>query len=284
METRNNEFPNLSDTSRILFNPRSVYNPGFPPDSVKNNLNMNKNPFAGAGYVLQGLKLLFRPGLKRYLIIPVLINILVFSLVGWLGYSQFAQFLDRFLPSSSWLHYFRWLLWPLVALSFLLIVFYTFTAIANLLAAPFNGMLAEKVEYSLTGKSPPNPYPSITAAVLPALFSEFRKLLYFLLRALPLLLLFLIPGLQIAAPFLWLAFSAWYLSLEYMDYPMGNHGLGFKDQLRQLKKSRLTALGFGAGVTLLMMIPILNFAAMPAAVAGATALWCRQRETAATQQ
>jgi CysZ protein len=44
---------------------------------------------------------------------------------------------------------------------------------------------------------------------------------------------------------------------------------------------RLTALGFGGGVTLLMMIPLLNFAAMPAAVVGATRLWCAGRTVAA---
>ena len=239
---------------------------------------MNNNPALGAGYLLQGLRLLLRPGLKRYLIVPLLINILVFSLIGWIGFGQFEGVLDRFLPESSWLHYFRWLLWPLFALAFLLIMFYGFTVIANLLAAPFNGRLAEKVEQALTGNKPPEAAGSIAAAVLPAMASEVRKILYFLVRAIPMLLLFLIPGLQIIAPFLWLAFSAWFLSLEYMDYPMGNHGLDFRAQLGALKKNRLTALGFGGGLTLLMMIPVLNFAAMPAALAGATAMWCGQKE------
>ena len=45
-----------------------------------------------------------------------------------------------------------------------------------------------------------------------------------------------------------------------------------------MKRIRLTALGFGGGVTLLMLVPFVNFVAMPVAVAGATALWCRQRE------
>ena len=238
---------------------------------------MNNNPALGFGYLLQGFRLLSRPGLKRYLIVPLLINILVFSLIGWLGYSQFEVVLDRFLPESSWLHYFRWILWPLFALTFLLILFYSFTAIANLLAAPFNGKLAEKVEQILSGSVPPEAASSLAAAVLPALASELRKLFYFLIRAIPLLLLFLVPGPQVIAPFLWLAFSAWFLTLEYMDYPMGNHGLVFKSQLDALKKARLTALGFGGGLTLLMMIPVVNFAAMPAAVAGATAMWCGQR-------
>lgn len=238
---------------------------------------MNNNPALGAGYLLQGLRLLLKPGLKRYLIVPLLINITVFSLLGWLGFSQFESLLDRFLPDSSWLHYLRWLLWPLFALSYLLIIFYSFTIIANLLAAPFNGKLAEKVEQHLTGNTPAEVSVGVTASILPALASEARKLVYFLIRAIPLLLLFLIPGLQIIAPFLWLAFSAWFLAVEYMDYPMANHGLSFQSQLAGLKKNRFTAVGFGGGVTLLMMVPLLNFAAMPAAVAGATALWCGQR-------
>ncbi|MCP3868092.1 MAG: sulfate transporter CysZ [Gammaproteobacteria bacterium] len=239
---------------------------------------MANNPLTGIGYVLQGLKLIFQPGLKRYLIVPLLVNILVFTVVGWIGYSQFDVLLDRFLPADSWLSYLSWILWPLFAITLILITFYTFTVFANLLAAPFNGKLAEKVEELLTGSLPDGTSGSIAADVLPSILSELRKIAYFLLRAIPLLLLFLIPVLNVAAPFLWIAFSAWFLSLEYVDYPMGNHGFKFNTLKASMKKIRLTALGFGGGVTLLMLIPVVNFLAMPAAVAGATALWCNQKE------
>ncbi|HHH39285.1 MAG TPA: sulfate transporter CysZ [Sedimenticola sp.] len=235
---------------------------------------MKDNPITGTRYLIKGFRLLFRPGLRRYLLVPLVINILVFSLIGWLGYINIEGVLERLLPEQSWLHYFRWLLWPLFAIAFLMLVFYTFTVVANLLAAPFNGLLAEKVELMLTGKPPTDAHTSIAAAILPSLLSEIRKLFYFLLRAIPLLLLFLIPVINVAAPFLWFAFSAWFLTMEYIDYPMGNHGLGFRQQLGLLKQRRLISYGFGGGVTLLMLIPIVNFAAMPAAVAGATALWC----------
>ncbi|HEB97839.1 MAG TPA: sulfate transporter CysZ, partial [Sedimenticola thiotaurini] len=166
---------------------------------------MKNNPFLGATHVLTGLRLLLRPGLKRYLLIPLLINILVFGLIGWAGYSQFDQVLARFLPESGWLSYFRWLLWPLFALSFLMVVFYTFTVVANLLAAPFNSRLSARVEELLTGARPPEGDGSIAAEILPALLMELRKLFYFLLRAIPLLILFLIPVVNVAAPFLWFA-------------------------------------------------------------------------------
>jgi len=244
------------------------------PRSTNRPRRLELGLLTGAGYLLQGLRLILRPGLKRYLIVPITINILIFSGLIWLGFNQFELLFDRFLPETSWLHYFRWVLWPLLALAILLILFYTFTVIANLLAAPFNGILAAKVEQTLTGVAPPESPDNWVAGVIPGLLSELRKLVYFLIRAIPLLLLFLVPGVQLAAPFLWIAFNAWFFALEYLDYPMSNHGMLFKEQMQQLRKTRMAALGFGGAVTLMMLIPILNFLVMPAAVAGATIFWC----------
>lgn len=246
--------------------------------STDNNLPMTNNPFAGFSFAISGLKMLFKPGLRQYILIPLAINILVFSLIGWLGYTQFDSLLNWILPQDSWFSFLRWLLWPLFALTTLLITFYTFTVVANLLAAPFNGILAAKVEEMITGVKPPASQEKLRAIIWPAIKSELRKLSYFMLRAIPLLVLFLIPGINLIAPFLWLIFSAWFLAIEYSDYPMGNHGIGFQEQYQRLKTTRLTALGFGGGITLLMMIPLLSFAAMPAAVIGATRIWCAQQD------
>ena len=89
-------------------------------------------------------------------------------------------------------------------------------------------------------------------------------------------MLFFIPGINLAAPFLWFMFSAWMLSLEYLDYPMGNHGLLFSDQRPIINQRRFMSLGFGGAVNVAVMIPVANFIIMPAAVAGATALWVEQ--------
>ncbi|WP_039960234.1 sulfate transporter CysZ [endosymbiont of Riftia pachyptila] len=237
---------------------------------------MANNPLSGAGYLLRGLSLISKPGLRPFVLIPLLVNILVFSLLIWFGIDQFELLMERFLPAEdSWLFWLRWLLWPLFAITLVLVVFYTFTVIANLIAAPFNGLLAEKVERFIGGELPQEPggIGQVMKDILPSIASELRKMGYFLLRAIPLLILFLIPVINIAAPFLWIAFTSWFLALEYGDYPMANHGLRFKQQHRRLKQARFTSLAFGGSLTLLMMVPILNFVAMPAAVAGATLLW-----------
>jgi CysZ protein len=84
---------------------------------------------------------------------------------------------------------------------------------------------------------------------------------------------FIIPVVQVAAPFIWVVFGAWMLALEYLEYPMNNHGRLFPEVRQALRQRRGLALGFGAAVLLLTLIPVVNFIAMPVAVAGATKLW-----------
>lgn len=241
-------------------------------------MSTQDNPLLGAQYLLRGLRMLLLPGLRRYLAIPLLINVLVFSGAIWLGIDQFQLLLDRFLPQSEWLVWLRWLLWPLFALTILLLTFYGFTLVANFIAAPFNGLLAERVEEMLTGHPPSDPGGGLLADLIPSLLSELGKFVYFVVRAIPLLLLFLIPGVNLIAPILWFLFSAWYLALQYADFALSNSGLRFRQQYGLLKRRRFTCIGFGLALTGLMMVPLLNFLAMPAAVVAATLLWVEQRD------
>ena len=111
-----------------------------------------------------------------------------------------------------------------------------------------------------------------------SVLSQLRKLVYILLWSVGLLLISLIPVINFVAPFLWVIFGSWLLSLEYLDYPMGNHELDFKREKQILAARKGLALGFGGSVMALTSIPLLNFIVMPVAVAGATILWVEQLE------
>jgi len=225
-------------------------------------------PFRGLGLVL-------RPGLRRYVFMPLLINILIFSLTAWIGVIYFEEFINRALPADSWMRYLEWLLWPLFALTYLVIAFYSFTIIANLIASPFNGILAAQVEKMLTGKLPEDHSGSVLKEIVPALTGELGKIWYFLLRAAPVLILMIIPGLNAIGSVLWLLLGFWFLSIEYVDYPMGNHHIRPGAQRRHLRQRPLQAWAFGAAANLLLLIPVVNFTAMPATVAGATLWWLK---------
>ena len=221
----------------------------------------------------RGLSLLNNKGLRRYVLVPLALNILIFSLVAGFAVYYFDAFLQSVLPEDSWLSYLKWLVWPLFALTYAVISFYSFTIIANLIGAPFNSVLSARAEELLTGNKPPESSASVAAEIIPAILGELGKLVYFLLLAIPILIMMVIPGINVLGSVLWLLLGFWFLSIEYADYPMGNHGLRLRAQRQKLRAQPLHSWAFGAGVTVLMLIPVLNFAAMPASVVGATVLW-----------
>lgn len=235
--------------------------------------------FAGPRYLLEGFKLIFKPGLRRFVAIPVTINIVLFAGLTWWAYGWVGDFTNSLLTSlPSWLHWLRHLLMPVFVLTTLVIVFFGFSIMANLIAAPFNGLLAEAVECYLTGSKLEGDWKQVMKDILPSIMSELRKLLYFVLRAVPLLLLLLIPGINVIASLLWLMFSAWMLAVQYMDFPMANHHLFFKQQRARLRKRPILAWSFGGLGLLMTMTPILNFLVMPVSVAGATVMWVREEK------
>jgi len=103
-----------------------------------------KDAAKGFGYLREGIGLIRQSGLRRYVAVPLLVSTLVFSAAIYFGIHWLGVLLDwllGYLP--GWLNWLRYLLWPLFALTGVLVVFYTFSIITNLIAAPFNGLLAE---------------------------------------------------------------------------------------------------------------------------------------------
>jgi len=242
----------------------------------------SNNPLKGASYLLGSLPLMMQPGIKHFVFIPLFINIAFFSVALYLGISYFDSFMAKWLDFShlwEWLatilNYIKPLLWLVFLSVYLIIVFYSFSVFANIIAAPFNSLLAEATEAYLLGKKneSSSSISQILKDILPIIWSEINKLMYFLLRALPILVLFIIPLTTAIAPFLWFAFNAWMMSLQYMDYPMGNHRLSFKQQKQLQQKQRFFSLGFGSSVLVATMIPVVNFLIIPVAVIASTKIW-----------
>ncbi|MCW8831192.1 MAG: sulfate transporter CysZ, partial [Gammaproteobacteria bacterium] len=72
-----------------------------------------------------GFSLMFEAGIRRFIIIPLLINIGLFSGAIYLLSQQMEAWIQSLLP--GWLSWLEWLLWPLFMLTALLFVFYTFS-------------------------------------------------------------------------------------------------------------------------------------------------------------
>ena len=239
---------------------------------------MIKDFYSGLRCLFVGFSLIRQRGLRRFVVLPLAINVLVFGALLWLGGEWFAGVLDEYLPEMLDIAILRYAIWIIFGGAALLIAFYTFVLVANFIAAPFNGVLAERVEQTLTGNRPPSSgrVLAVVGTVAEELLAELQKLLYLLVWMLPFAALMVIPGLAIIIGPLWFLLSCWLLALEYIDYPASNHEIRFKELRQRLRERRALALGFGAAVVIGTMIPVLNLFVMPAAVAGGTALWVNE--------
>lgn len=240
---------------------------------------MPTQALSGPGYLAAGLRLILQPGLRLFVLLPLTINLLLFVALVTLAVQQFGFWVEALMPSlPSWLSFLEYLLWPLFVALVLLIVFFSFTLLANLIAAPFNGFLAEKVEAVVRGRdvSPPFSWAELLAMIPRTLGRELRKLAYFLPRALGLLVLSLIPGLSLLAAPLWLLFGIWMMAVQYIDYPADNNKMSWDGMLAWLREKRWQSLGFGGAAYAALLVPGLNIVLMPAAVAGATLFWVRE--------
>jgi len=233
--------------------------------------------FKGAVDCIAGFKLILNPGLRRFVIVPLLVNIILFASAIYYLSNRVDTWVQHLLP--SWLSVLEFILWPLFAITIFLIVFYTFTLVANLIAAPFNSLLAASTETCLeTTGSEDADTDAFWKVLLRTIGAELRKTIYLVKWLVPLLILTIIPVINVVAPFAWFVFAAWSFALEYTDYPLGNRGLLFPAVREYNRKNRMRALGFGSMVFILTSIPFLNFLAMPVAVCGATRLTIKVKE------
>lgn len=113
-------------------------------------------PRSGFYYFSQGWKLVSQPGIRRFVILPLLVNILLMGGAFWWLFTQLdtdpgVDELCAGVVTMAELH-------PLAIGSdfcsayFWLFLFYP----GELIAAPFNGLLAEQLEARLTGATPPD--------------------------------------------------------------------------------------------------------------------------------
>jgi CysZ protein len=224
------------------------------------------------GYLLEGFRLLRRPGLRRYVVLPVLGNLVIFVAAAFAIFYGLDTALDRWLPEGyGWL---RLIVFPLVALVLIAIGMFAFTLLAIVLMSPFLGRLAAAVETLLDGAPAEEPSEGWWRDLRDGAAVELRRLGYAALCLGGVLLLGLLPMVNLIAPPLGFAVSGWLLAGEYAGNPLGNRRWTLAQQLALLRRYRFKVLSFGSASFALTLVPLLNLVVIPASVIGMTLL-CR---------
>ncbi len=195
----------------------------------------------GTYYFIKGLMLITKPNIRVWVVIPLLINILLFSIFAYYSWLFFPLMLNAVtisLPNWAWIFaIIRWIMLPIFIVFTILILFFMFTFVGNLISEPFNGALSRAVEKHLTGHKVEVSSEPILRLIISFIGEKLEKLWYYFKLIIFLLIISLIPIINIISPILWFLFAAWIAALEYSDPVLANHGYSVLAQRKLLAKN-----------------------------------------------
>lgn len=221
------------------------------------------------------------PRLIKYILIPFLINTLVFSGAVYLGLDFFGSTVVEYLPQGEAWYWsvLYWFLWVVAVLLTAVLVFFSFTVVGNLLASPFNDLLSERTEEVLSGNVNDEPF-SLGRFLRDALLTilmEAKKIWLFVVVMVLILPLNLLPGVGNSIyTLLVVSLTLFFLCFEYLGFVLVRKRLFFREQKRYILARKFLMLGFSCGVMALLAIPFFQLLCIPLAVIGATSLWCEE--------
>lgn len=217
------------------------------------------------------------PSLYPFVVLPVVVNVASFGLVIYFGFDFFhRQVMARLPQGTAWywliLNYFLVLLAAVVVMT---LVFFTFAAVGSMIASPFNDVLSARAERLLGGGAGEAPF-SLKRFFRESgltLITEAKKVGLFVAGMALLLLLHLLPVAGfLLYPWLSVAWTAFFLVMEYTGYVFYRQQLGFSAQRRVIFRHAALMTGFGLGLFCLLAIPFVQFFCIPLGVVGAVRL------------
>lgn len=230
---------------------------------------------SGMDYLSYGFRNLFTKGIKWYVLVPLVINTVLFFFLWWLALhevSHLIAWVDQILP--TWLTWMSYIFYLIAIIGMFFVTIYFYTTLAVIIASPFYSLISQKIQ--LKNNLPiqnANNFKSWALLVPRTIIREIRKILMFMPWALLILICVFIPVLNLFTSIMWFVLVVFYNMVLFTDYPFDNNEKSLSNLKRFIRNHKSTVWTLGLVTTIALMIPIVNIFAIPAAVIGATKLY-----------
>ncbi|MFI5314233.1 MAG: EI24 domain-containing protein [Myxococcota bacterium] len=223
-----------------------------------------------------------------WMVVPFALNLAAFALAAAVFVANldalagpFERFLELPEPKSWYGTLLTWPLWLLAELvraallaALALAIYFGFTLLGGVIAAPFLEALSERVE-QLAGGGEVAAGRGVTALLrrsARSVLEEAKRAAFFFAIATALLLLGLVPGLAPFAGAASLVFAALFMPLAYTGFALDRRGVRFAARRRWILRHPLEMLSFGGFALALYALPGLSFLCLPWLVSAGTLL------------
>ncbi|WP_224243939.1 EI24 domain-containing protein [Hyalangium gracile] len=234
-----------------------------------------KDFFQGVGLLGRAFGLIFRSG-KLFLLSALCALVTLVALVGLVAllWRYTPELVGSFFARpEAWYGKAAW--YAVLTLTFVVLLVVGANTVPPLLLAPLQDPLSETTEELCGGPpSPPFSLGGFLRGLVTGIAHTLARIFFLLLGLLVLLPLNLIP---VAGSILWTVLgSLWsmmWMAGEHLAGPMTRHLYPFAEVRRMLRQRTALCLGFGAGVYLLLWVPVLNTFFLPVAIVAGTLLY-----------
>ncbi|WP_223636904.1 EI24 domain-containing protein [Corallococcus sp. EGB] len=235
--------------------------------------------FQGVGVLGRAFRLLFRS--RRLFLLSSLCAVLTaVTLVGLavVLYRYAPALLESVWPQpGSWYGRAGWTL--ALVLGALVAWVVGANVVPPLLLTPLQDPLSEATEAACARTDAVRSPASFLRGLTTGLLHTLARMALLLLGLAILLPLNLVPGAgSVAFTVLASVWTMLWMAAEHLATPMTRHLYPFAEVRRMLRERRALCLGFGAGVYVLLWVPILNTFFLPVAIVGGTLLYRGLRE------
>ncbi len=248
---------------------------------------------SGLSMPFRALRILFQyKGLKRFALLPLLANAVLYALVIMLGFYLIHAWNPQVGPWAFWggawmagsLNWsFNVLKWVMGIPLIFIACYFSFTSIGMILTSPLNDILSDRVQRSLC--KPPLDGKlglRLTASIFLKSLKESTWLVIKQMVATVLVLPFLLIPLVGFLPLLFV--TAYFSGLGFMDASLARNNLCGRHKAVITKKHYWEIFGMGLAMELLFYIPFVGLLIMPLGVTAGTLLYCGSRWSMAFEE
>ncbi len=220
-------------------------------------MGISKQLSIGWGTYVEAHQFIKLHGLFKLFLLPVMLNILLFSIMMWLGITWASTTADALyqwlaIDSANWDN-FNWLkdlvYWSIaILLDIMVLVVYlaTFRYLMLILIAPILAYVSEKTEELATGKSYPFSFTQLLKDALRGMTLAARNGISELLLTILLLLIGFIPVIGWIAPLLLFVVQSYFYGFSMMDYYSERQRFTAAESRVVLFENKWVAIGNGS--------------------------------------
>lgn len=204
-----------------------------------------------------------------YVILPGIINIILLSIVVWIGWHYTSQLTDYLLQffglgagsDGVWILNFFFLLVFRMVVFLVYLMLYKYMVL--IFMAPFLALLSERTEEIKTGREFPFKLGRFVKEVLRGILIALRNITLELMATVLLLLIATIPVIGLLSPFLIFLLQTYFYGFSMIDYYNERHQRSVGESSRFIWAHKGLAISNGAVFHLLMMVPIVGLFVAP---------------------